>query len=206
MEDNTIRINPLRRMKLPDPIIVKPGDIVLKYRPRYDGWFKYLLQRAILFFTTEWWVGESTSKISHAEMVYDQDPAWVSIGGYRVIDQEPPKCKLKNRSFARRIIFRLKLKGPTFDPKFVAYVYYKYGEKYDYLKIFMFVLDWLTHSHFFTGHFTSVHRNICSSFVSQFYEEYGVPCSGKQYESTSPDDIFDYCSAHPELFMVVSDA
>lgn len=182
-------------------INVFPGDIVVKYRPRYNGWFKYFVQRAICFFTTEWWMNEHASNVSHAEMVYRQ----INGDSYTVIDEEPPSVQFKNRGFNRRIIFRQINKPEWFDQMFESYVQSNLGKKYEYTKLLLFVFDWIFHTDWFTKHWDCHHYFVCSEFVAKFYEIEGCPCSGKSFESTAPDDILDFCRIHPELFIIVSD-
>jgi hypothetical protein len=178
-----------------------PGDIVLKYRPEYKGPFKYLVQRLILFFTTEWWISENTSKVCHAEMVYGQ----IDDDSYTVIDEEPPKVQFKTRGFNKRIIFRLLDKPPNFDELFKAYVLTNLRKRYEYWKLLLFMLDWIFHTNRFSKHWDLSHYYVCSEFVAKFFEEIGRPCSAVSFESSDPDEIFDYCLLYNGVFGVISD-
>jgi hypothetical protein len=182
-----------------------PGDIVLHYRPKYDErWFmfwKYLLQRGICFFTTEWWMSEHSSNVTHTEMVYAQ----IDEKTFKVIDEEPPSVQFKTRSLGRHIIFSLINKPPGFYDRFYAYVHENLGKRYEYWKFVLFILDWVFHTDRFTKQWDLHHYYVCSEFVAKFYEQIGSPCSAVDFESTSPDSIFDYCMEHPEIFKLISD-
>lgn len=178
------------------PEIIK-GDIVLIKRKKYDGPFKYLITRLILFFTTAWWKDEPTSKVYHAELADSQ----LNDREFIVITMEPPKCRFKDRSYDRKIIFRLKYPPQDFYLMYDMYKKAKLGEKYDFIKILAFVLDFLTFGTFFTRHLVNKSRDICSEFVARFYEGWvRVPCSDEVPDSTAPDNILDYCLVNTKLF------
>lgn len=167
---------------------LEPGDIVLIYRKEYNGPFKYLITRLILFFTTAWWRNEPTSTVYHAEMVVNQ----INDKEFRVVTMEPPKCRFKTRSFNRKRIVRLKLKGPFFDKGFEGYVSEKLGQKYDYLKLLQIILYWVFLGWNPLGRiYKNSDRDICSEFVARFYEDIGIPCSWFDANITTPDDIYD---------------
>lgn len=171
-------------------ITFKPGDIVLIHRKKYNGPFKYLVTRLILFFTTEWWKGEKTSNHYHAEMVVED----LGNGEIMVVTMEPPKCRFKTRSLNRKAIFRVRLRLPMFNKAFFRYVDLKLGQKYDFLKLLFCWLDWVFHTTWFTRNYVNPCRDICSEFVARFYEEViRIPCSYLTADSTKPDDIYDYC-------------
>lgn len=177
------------------------GDIVLKYSPKYKGLFKYLIQRAICFFTTEWWEGEKTSNTTHAEMITKD----LGDGRFEVFTVEPPGARLKTRSLNNRKVVRLAVKPIYFDQQFNLFVFKKMGQKYDYLQFLMFILDWLFRTTWFTKHIHLPNRNVCSAGVAEFYErKIGIPCSFYSYESTDPDDIYDATKIAP--FVTIYDA
>lgn len=165
----------------------EPGDIVLRYRPKYKGPFKYLVTRCILFFTTEWWKGESTSKVYHAEMYY---------GDGKVITMEPPYCRLKDMRKTRFVVFRAKHESASFEHYFFVYCNLKMGQKYDFLKLIGCLLDWVFHTRWFTRHFVNPAKDICSEFVARFYKNVNWPCSEVSAESSTPDDILDFCETY----------
>lgn len=178
------------------------GDIVLKKRKPYEGPFKYLITRLILFFTTEWWRGEKTSKHYHAEMVYGFDP---SLLEFRVVSMQPPKCSIRSMPLRRNIVFRLKLKPPKFNGVFDRYILRKLGQRYDFIKFILCGIDWIFRTTWFTRTFVNPCRDICSEFVARFYEErIGIPCSDLPADSTKPDDIFDFCMSS-NLFYIVTE-
>lgn len=179
---------------------VQLGDIVIKYRPKYKGIWKYLLQRLICFFTTEWWEGEPTSNTSHAEIVVQQ----LSHDSFQVFTEEPPKARFKSRSYRNRRIVRLAVKPTYFDNMVKSYIIRKMNVKYDYLKFLMFALDWLFRTTWFTRKIHLRNRDVCSESVAWLYKEIGIPCSTKHPDSTSPDDIYDATSKNP--FIVVWDS
>lgn len=174
--------------------IVEPGDIVLIHRAKYDGPFKYLITRLILFFTTAWWRSEKTSKYYHAEMVNR-----VKNNGFQVITDEPPGVRFKDRSFDRKRIYRLRNKPSNFIAKFDAYVRYTYKMKYGYFGLLLLFVRWLFLDWNFVGKIWI--KPVCSGHVAAFYElKIKIPCSEWVYELTSPDDIEDYCESHSEIF------
>lgn len=182
--------------------MIKPGDIVLCYRKQYKGPFKYLVMRAILFFTTAWWRREPTSCVYHAELA-------VSTFGdseFVVATMEPPKYRYKTRKYKRKLIFR-----PIFrEEKYIAEVLEAYlekhlGKRYDFLRLFMMLLNWIFRTSFFSDHYKNGERDICSEAVARFYEKLAYPCSDLDANSTTPDCIHDFCFAHPELFRVIYD-
>jgi len=181
---------------------LEPGDIVLSYRRQYKGPFKYLVTRLILFFTTAWWKGESTSKVYHAEMVVKS----LSDKEFQVVTMEPMKCRYKTRSYNRKRILRLNLKGPFFNNAFEQYVQEKFGQKYDYLKLIQIILYWMFLGWNWLGRiYKNSDRDICSEFVARFYERVGIVCSTVDADITTPDDIYDMTS-HAIFYKVVFDA
>lgn len=187
------------------------GDIVVRYRMKYDErWFmfwKNLVTRAILFFTTEWWRDEKTSTVSHAEMVWKQK----SDAEFWVIDQEPPRVQLKTRRFKRCKIFRLINKPANFDERFMAYCATHWRKDYHFLRFPLFILwfvflKWNFLGSVFSRWLEGTKESVCSVFDARFYQDWiSAPCSSESAELTSPDDIYDYCSFHPFIFEVVFD-
>ena len=187
---------------------LQPGDIVLIYRQRYKGPFSYLITRIILFCTTDWWKKEPTSKVYHAEMVYEQ----IDDSNFRVIDMEPPKCRFKDRRFNRKVIFRLKNKPEWFDDAFYTYILKYFGVKYDFVRFILFSLLWLFLGWNFLGKlfskwFYKTKQSVCSVFVARFYQYFiGIECSIEDAEISTPDDICDYCVLHTEKFEKIFDS
>jgi len=173
----------------------EPGDIICTYRKKYEGPFKYLLMRLILFFTTEWWHGEKTSTVYHTELVYDKiGDLWFSV------TMEPPCCRLQKMPLKRVVVFRLKEKPDGFEGEFRSYANVRLGQRYDYIKLLMCLLDWIFHTTWFTDKVRNLNRDICSEFTAGFYKDYGIPCSKLEPDSTKPDDIFDYCIENDNIF------
>lgn len=178
----------------------EPGDIICSYRRKAEGPFKCFLAKIVLFFTTEWWYGEKTSSAYHNELVYDKiGDIWYSI------TMEPPYCRTRKMSLKRIIVFRLNHKPDGFELEFRSYINRKLGQKYDYFKLTMCFLDWSFHTTWFTNRIRNFNRDICSEFVSRFYEEYGIPCSKLPPDSTKPDDIYDFCLASKQFRIIYED-
>lgn len=196
---------------------LQPGDIILCRRKPYKGPFKYFLTRIILFFTTEWWTGEKTSKHYHAEMIYlpmnkfSDKSLTIVLAKYShlftektlVISQDWPKVRIKSLgSLNNKEIWRLSEKPEDFNEKFFKYCEEKIGQKYDWLKFISFGFYWL-----FLGSRIGLwinkklglkHKDVCSEFVANFYESIGNRASVKPASATSPDDIYDYISSSPK--------
>jgi hypothetical protein len=168
-----------------------PGDIVLLYRKQYKGPFKYLVTRAILFFTTAWWMGEPTSKVYHAELAVSTSV--LSENEFVVATMEPPKYRYKNRRYTRKVIFSSFLDKGWVERKLDGYLAANLGKKYDFLRLVMMLLNWIFRTSFFTEHYKTGARDICSEAVARFYEHMGCPCSDVEANSTTPDDIYDFC-------------
>lgn len=182
--------------------MINPGDIVLIYRNQYKGPFKYLVTRAILFFTTAWWRKEVTSKVYHAELAVS------SIGDdeFVVATMEPPKYRFKDRGYNRKVIFRPFLNEGWIEQQLDKYLTDNLGKGYDFLRLGMMLLNWIFRTTFFTEHYKNGTLDICSEAVARFYEHMDFRCSGFAANSTTPDDIYDYCLEHPEKFRKVYDA
>jgi len=168
---------------------VEYGDIVCSYRKKYKGPFKYLITRLVLFFTTAWWMKEPTSKVYHAEIAIKN----ISESEFKVATMEPPKYRYKDRGYERRVIFRLKDKPKVFKVYMEAYVVSSLGRKYDFLRILLLVLNWIFRTSYFTDHYKNGHRDICSEAVARPYYRMRHPCSAEHPDSTTPDDVYDYC-------------
>lgn len=180
--------------------IFQPGDIVCRFRPQYKGWFKYLVTRLILFFTTEHWLGEKTSTVYHTEMFY----------GYRgeadqptCITMEPPECRLRRMPHTRLAVFRLRDKPAVFDGMFKLYCEARLGQRYDFVKIVAFVLDWLFWTKWFSERTANGGRDVCSEFTARFYHRVGRLCSLYPADCTTPDDIYDFVREYPEIFELI---
>lgn len=184
-------------------MIYEPGDIILRRRKPYKGPFKYLITRLILFFTTAWWKGEDTSKHYHAEMVYGYSDR---LGGWQSITMEPPKCRVERMPNDYMLIYRLKIKPPKFDDAFYKYSAEKLGQRYDFIRFFWMGLYWLTLGWNWLGLvWKDPNRDICSEFVARFYEErIGIPCSHKDPNLTTPDDIYDFLLHHPQFVVLIN--
>jgi hypothetical protein len=134
-------------------------------------------------------------------------PKETEPGEWMVITEEPPGVHLMDLgSSPRRIIFRLNKKPEDFESKFYEYCKASIGKPYDYIKFLVLGLDWLFCTTFFSRNITNSNADICSEFVARFYDRYiGIPCSTQKAGSTTPDDIYDYCKAHQDLFTIVYD-
>jgi hypothetical protein len=157
----------------------------------------------ICFFTTEWWNGEATSKVYHAEMVFAPND---NINLVKDISQEWPRVKITGfGNPVRKAVFRLKNKPQGFDKIFLAYSMLTIGQKYDWFKILAMALFWLFRRKGFARWivrlFSLKDRDICSEYVAKFYQDYVlIPCSAQKPNFTAPDDILDYTLTHPEIF------
>ena len=184
------------------------GDIVVNYRKKYKGPFKYLLTRLICFFTTAYWKDEATSKVYHAEMVYTPSD---TLNEVKDISQEWPCVKITDfGKLSRKAVFRLKNKPVDFEAKFEEYCTKTIGQPYDWPKILMMAFFWLFRgtglARLFVNLAGSRKRDICSEYVAKFYKyETGVMCANVEPGYTAPDDILDYCHDHPELFDIIID-
>jgi hypothetical protein len=181
-------------------MILEKGDIMVFYTKRF------FISKAIAFFTTEWWLGEDHTVVSHAEMVYAPTGDGTSIN----FDEEPPRYGLKNRDLENKKVFRLKNKPDGFDSAFDLYYQQNKGNIYNYFIFPVLIFWWASLKNKWIGRliskvFKRFKTNTCSSGVAKFYEQMGIPCSTIAWPATAPDDIYDYCNAHPEIFMVVSD-
>ena len=190
--------------------MIRPGDIVLLYRKQYKGPFKYLVTRAILFFTTAWWMGEPTSKVYHAELAVSPFET-VEVGKlaemeFVVATMEPPRYRYKTRRYSRKVIFRPLLNEGWVERELEKYLEENLGKGYDFLRIVMMVLNWIFRTSFFTDHYKNGAVDICSEAVARFYEHMDFRCSDLGANSTTPDDIYDYCLKHTEKFRKVYDA
>lgn len=180
----------------------KSGDIVVSYRKKYEGPFKFLMTRLICFFTTEWWKGEETSKTFHAEMIYSPSN---NINEIKDISQEWPCVKITSfRHLNRRAIFRLRNKPPNFDSLFFEYCNQTLGQKYDWLKLIGLAFVWLFRMNWWARLFSLKNKDICSEYVARFYQDWiQIPCSSEKANFTTPDHILDYCLEYPKLFEVI---
>jgi hypothetical protein len=183
----------------------EPGDIVLSYGPRrtFKTIFTNFVQWAIRFFTTDFWVGEPFTHVHHAEMIYTSN-------GFDSVDitEEPPYIRLMDFGSKRKLVVRLINKPANFEELFDQYCTEVLGKKvrYDYIRFFAFVLDWMFRTVKFSRWLANRDENVCSGAVAKFYENrVWVPCSRKHWYSTVPDDIYDYVLKRPTMFVVVFD-
>ena len=77
------------------------------------------------------------------------------------------------------------------------------ARSYGYLKIVGQMVDWMTMSNWFSSRVLTWDRYpYCSFLVAEAYwsigKNFGVPS-----KSTTPDDILDFCMAHPEKYSIV---
>jgi len=180
------------------------GDIVTSRSPEITlkTMFTNFTQWAIRFFTTDFWRGEHFSYVHHTEMFYGIGPQGQNLD----VTMEPPKMRLCNMGDHPKVVFRLKAKPMHFDAAFDKYCKEKMGQKYDFLKIVACMLDWAFRTTWFTRHITNKCRDICSEMVARFYSDrVGVWCSSHPADSTTPDDINDYCRARLDLFQIIVD-
>lgn len=183
--------------------MINKGDIVIIYRNKYKGPFKYIVTRCILFFTTAWWKKEPTSKVYHAELAWDN----LSDTAFRAFTMEPPKARFKDRRYNRKAIFRPRFLTPAFMDSVTTSYYEKHvGKKYDFFRLILMGLNWVFRTSWFTDHYKNGERDICSELVARMYNRMNYPCSVNHPNSTTPDDIYDYCFGHLDQFEIVYDA
>jgi hypothetical protein len=177
---------------------LEKGDIVLKYHITNQT----ILSRLIAFFSTEYWDKEPDATVTHAEMVYQDADNFPTI----TISMQPPRVKMGGLTVpTHHMIFRLKNKPINFDTVFTWYCSKHFHEPYNYIRILMFIFDWLFRTHWFTKHIGLAFHMVCSTFVARFYHDISNPCADEDFDSAAPDDIYNYCKSHPEIFMIVSD-
>lgn len=202
---------------------LEPATIMLASAPAgKEGIVTRLIQRRTQI------PGESKTEFSHAGLIARGGPFTLAT----VIEQTYPRLRevSLHTSYrkAKLRFYKLKNLSPEDQQKIVIAMRQRIGEKYGVLKLVAFYLDyWLSVAwsairrknievRFFTR-LNLTNRFVCSQVVAQVYKGY-VDFSPKNPANTflrrftkrnglgvTPDDIDDYCKAHPELFELVGE-
>jgi len=72
------------------------------------------------------------------------------------------------------------------------------GRSYDFLSVLGHFFDWIFRSKYFSKKFNLKHKTNCAEFVTFIERSINSNSSYKSTEETTPDDIFDYISNHPD--------
>lgn len=75
---------------------------------------------------------------------------------------------------------------------------------YDWISVVGHFLDWLLRLNYFAKKFNFPHKTNCSEFVTLIEKLINSTISYKPIEQTTPDDIYDYISNHPDWIKVYS--
>lgn len=176
--------------------MIEKGDIILIKK----GTVWYLFSPLIKLFTWEWWKNEPIPEFIHGELGdHSPDP-----DKYNAVSAQPPVVTGVTRKFkdVEIKVWRLKSKPPDFNTKFHYFVATKKGKPYDFPTFLMFGFDWIFHVKLFSKMMKGKLFVFCMELIAEFYQEIGIPCSENPPQSTSPDDVDDYCSASDKFFEV----
>jgi hypothetical protein len=175
---------------------LEPADIFLTRRRGFGSW-------AIRFFTRH--IGESRTEVSHVGVVVEGgslEKAWMVEARGRV------RHRLLFRHYGRKrkidvAIFRPLHLTPAERAVIVQTALRYVGKEYSYFKILLHLADWLLQGAYVFRRLGGINDYpICSWLVAQAYakagETFGVPPG-----AASPDDIWDYVTAHPKKYQML---
>jgi hypothetical protein len=174
---------------------LQPGDIFLTRGNRF-------LSRAIRFFTRH--VGESRTKVNHVGIVVQGGPLEeaVVVEALRTVVRH----ELIDEYGGERdevAVFRPARLGPAQLQRIVLEANDYVGRSYGYGKIVLHALDWVLQGAYVFRRLGRMDAYpICSWLVAQAYGTVGVHF-GVAPGAASPDDIWDYVTAHPAEFVEV---
>ena len=182
-------------MQVEDKIIVANGDIFLT---RGHG----SLSKGIRYFTKE--IGESRTKVNHCGLVVQYGPLETAV-----IVEALTKVKMHElwsrygpESETDIMIFR-PVNLPLFDiDKIVFTAMKQVGKTYGYTKVVAHFLDWcLLGAYCFRRIADSPNYPICSWLVAHAFASVGKSF-GVELGKATPDDIYDYCMANPDKYVM----
>jgi hypothetical protein len=175
---------------------LEPADIFLTRRRGFGSW-------AIRFFTRH--IGEPRTEVSHVGVVVEGgslEKAWMVEARGRV------RHRLLFRHYGRKrkidvAIFRPLHLTPAERAVIVETALRYVGKEYSYFKILLHLADWLLQGAYVFRRLGGINDYpICSWLVAQAYakagETFGVPPG-----AASPDDIWDYVTAHPKKYQML---
>ena len=160
------------------------------------------VSRAIRFFSRTG--GESRTQVNHTGVVTvagNQSTATI-VEALTTVRKRSMSAYSKSLT-TEVAVFRPKNISEKDLAKIVASVNSYVGRKYGYLKIAAHFGDWCLGGRYFFRRFVSSDRYpICSWVVAQAYSDAGFTF-GVEPGAADPDDIWDYCTAHPDKYEVV---
>jgi hypothetical protein len=173
---------------------LKPGDIFLTKGDSF-------VSRAIRFLTRD--KGESRTEVNHVGIVVamgTQETAFIVEALTKVKRRLMLSyCNSKSTEVA---IFRPALSDGEIS-RIVARANGYVGRDYGYIKLLAHFIDWCLGGIYLARRIARMDNYpICSWVVAYAYDEVGLDF-GVPPEVASPDDIWDYCVAHPEYFFCV---
>ncbi len=176
---------------LMDNIALAKGDIFLTKGTS-------MLSRLVRFFSTTG--GESRAQVNHSGIVVDAadgDP--VIVEALTHVQQHTMLSQYNDDSTLIAAFRPIGLSDQDID-KVVAKAKSYVGDEYGYFKILAHLGDWCLGGRYFFRRFASMDKYpICSWLVAESFAEidhnFGCPPG-----MAEPDDIWEYCRAHPELY------
>ena len=168
---------------------MKQGDIILTSGTGF-------ISRAIRRFGKE---GDQEALVSHAGIFIS--PMFVIEALSRVVTTAFPRdFKEKGSQY---IVLSPK-NVPDEQRRILALIASNFSARsYGYAKILGQAVDWLTGTNWVTSRLLTWDRYpYCSFLVAEAYRSVGMDF-GVPSKSTTPDDILDFCMAHPEKYGVV---
>jgi hypothetical protein len=177
-------------------LLLEPADIFLTRKRGFGSW-------AIRFFTRH--IGEPHTEVSHVGVVVEGgslEKAWMVEARGRA------RHRLLFRHYGRKRKIDVAIFRPLHlsqeERAVIVQVALRYmGKEYSYFKILLHLMDWVLQGAYVFRRLGGINDYpICSWLVAQAYakagETFGVPPG-----AASPDDIWDYVTAHPEKYQMV---
>lgn len=170
----------------------KPGDVLFSRSRGFLGW-------AIRLFTRRW--GESRTKVNHVG-VFVTNTRLVEALGKGVKEHTWPQV-LANRQWQEVAVFRPRNLQPVELNRIARRARSHVGKPYGYLKIVAQALDGLLFGAYVFRRMARLKRYpICSWLVADAYAAVGKDFGVPTYQA-SPDDIWDFVVAHPDVYECV---
>ena len=177
-------------------MILEPCDI---FFTRGDSLFAYLIRRATRKKNeAPTWAGHVGCVVAAGEG-YDA----VVVEALATVDQHPMREQYESAVVEIRVYRPLSLSDEQ-KAKILSFLISSVGERYGYLKIALHGLYWLTGCEWVLNFSFIKSRPICSYLVANAWAAAGLTFGMGFSKVPSPDDMMDWCVAHPEKYELIA--